>query len=183
MSFPLNYHPFPRFRAGTNHYLSSLLSFSLFSPKRSNSFLSHFLSLEFEIQGLILGFSSRFGKQNPFSLWLFHFFLLKSWISYTNSIIFVLELRIFKGFSKCSWVEHFSSSTLIYWKHTKWVHTPTFSRFLKFLRGECKLKYLEHNYIFLTAFIRKVSLHSRTVLDIINIFVWKTVLGVSSTSS
>ena len=145
MSFPLNYHPFPRFRAGTNHSLSSLLSFSLFSPKRSNSFLSHFLSLEFEIQGLILGFSSTFGKQNPFSLWLFHFFLLKSWISYTNSIIIVLDLRIFKWFFKCSWVEHFSSSTLIFWNHSRWVHTPKFSCFLKLLGAHHKLKHQEHN--------------------------------------
>ena len=146
MSFPFNHHSFPRFwRAG---YSSSLLIFShLFSFHKKIKLLSLSLSLSrnSRFPGLILSFSSTFGKHNPFSLWLSQLFPLKSWISYTNSIIFVLELRIFKGFFKCSWVEHFSSSTLTYWNHSRWVHTPTFLCFLKFLGGEYKLKDQEHN--------------------------------------
>ena len=133
---------FPTFlRAG---YLSSLLIFShllSFHNKIKLFSLSLSLSRNSRFPGLILSFSSTFGKHNPSSLWLSQLFPLESWISYTNSLIIVLDLRIFK----CSWVEHFSSSTLTYWNHSRWVHTPTFSCFLKFLGGEYKLKHQEYN--------------------------------------
>ena len=149
---------------------SSFLSFlSHFHPRNKHLFSQTF-SLKFEIQGWLSSFLTLLVSIiHPLYDYYTSLFL-KSMIPYTNIITFLLDLRIFKWFFKCSWVEHFSSSTLIYWNHSRWVHTPIFSCFLKFLGGEYKLKHQEHNYTFLTAFIRNVQLHSRTALDDLNIF-------------
>ena len=117
-------------RAG--HSTSLLISFTCSHfTKNQTQLFSQTFSLYFKTLRLIFKLYSSLGKYNSSSLWLLHLILLKSLISYTNIITFLLDLRTVKWFFKCSWVEHFFSPSSIFWNHSRWVHTPLLSYFLK----------------------------------------------------
>ena len=129
--------------------LSLLPLYSLFLKKNKHISLSlslsHFLSLKFEIQRLIFGFSSTFGNYLPptrkYSTILHPNHRLLTQIS---SYLFI-EPSNLQASPKCSWLGNSFSPSSIFWNHSRWVHTPTFSCFLQVLGGEYKLKHQQHN--------------------------------------
>lgn len=72
--------------------LLTLHSFTYF-PTKDQTLFSQTFSLYFETPRLIIKLYYTLGKYNSSSLWLLHFILLQSSISYTDSITLMLDSR------------------------------------------------------------------------------------------